>query len=353
MKNYFKSKFAKFHFINAIKKRIKVSNLEKKIILNLPWSKKKWYYEALKWVEDKLKLNREIIIDIEDHRFWELSHTICFTTNKNNSYFFKASDVSGVFANEANIYSLIKKLTNNVVPELVSADEVRGWILTKRVGKKDTESGSSYTNTGKLYKGLSSFHIRSLDYKDDIKLMKLPMKDLMWVLSTIKKLMEFRKELKIKESVILRVDKLLPGVEKKIKNITSIGMPNTLIHGDLHDCNIVYEADDYYWLDWANVCVTFPLLDLRALYYKKIFSEYDITNDLNSYFESWLPLVKSKDLTYCWDNIFSIIPLFNAAVHYQILENKNFEPGSFQGVVEGLLQEFIDVETGHLPLTVQ
>jgi hypothetical protein len=58
---------------------------------------------------------------------------------------------------------------------------------------------------------------------------------------------------------------LRPAFEQAADELLSVGLPNTLEHGDLHGHNIaVTPAGGFIYFDWTDGCLTQPLLGLAA-----------------------------------------------------------------------------------------
>ena len=349
MKSLFKCNAKEFAYIKNMEKRIKDYNLEKEILDKLPWSQENWYVDVFNWVSKAFESNDlGTIVDIDDNRFWELSHTIMFKTDKNSEYVFKASDTSGVFANEANISELMLQIVPAYLPRVVASDKAKGWVLTEKIGCcNDEDNFKNYdANNCQLYDIVSNFHIDSMNHMQKAKDFKVPVKDLNWVLEITKKTIENHKALNLKNNTVSDMIDSLPKFEDRIKKINSFEISNTLIHGDLHECNVMWHNDRFYLFDWADICISFPLLELRDLYYKKNYGAPDATSSLNAYFNPWKSLMDIHAVHECWKEIQPIIPLFYSGVHFQILESANFVPGSFEDVIDCLLNEAVSVERG-------
>jgi len=49
------------------------------------------------------------------------------------------------------------------------------------------------------------------------------------------------------------------------EELASLGIPDALVHGDLHDENIARSRDGFVFFDWTDACISHPFLDLVTL----------------------------------------------------------------------------------------
>ncbi len=60
------------------------------------------------------------------------------------------------------------------------------------------------------------------------------------------------------------VDRLVDGLPDRLVQVASCGLPDAVLHGDLHPGNWRREGDRLRLLDWGDVAVGNPVIDLRA-----------------------------------------------------------------------------------------
>lgn len=61
-----------------------------------------------------------------------------------------------------------------------------------------------------------------------------------------------------------RLDRLVDGLDRRYLNLEACGLPDTIIHGDLHPGNFRAGAGSLVLLDWVDCAVGHPLLDVAA-----------------------------------------------------------------------------------------
>jgi len=62
----------------------------------------------------------------------------------------------------------------------------------------------------------------------------------------------------------LALDRLLDGLPDRLAQVAACGLPDTVVHGDLHPGNWRGEGDRFTLLDWGDVGVGNPVVDMRA-----------------------------------------------------------------------------------------
>ena len=60
------------------------------------------------------------------------------------------------------------------------------------------------------------------------------------------------------------VDRLVDNLPDRLAQVASCGLPDTLVHGDLHPGNWRRDGDRLTLLDWGDVAVGHPVFDMRA-----------------------------------------------------------------------------------------
>jgi hypothetical protein len=62
-----------------------------------------------------------------------------------------------------------------------------------------------------------------------------------------------------------KLDALIDALPQLLDDIDACGLPDTIVHGDLTPGNVIGSADGAFLLDWGEVAVGLPLLDVPGL----------------------------------------------------------------------------------------
>ena len=57
---------------------------------------------------------------------------------------------------------------------------------------------------------------------------------------------------------------VLPELARACKEVAALGIPDTLVHGDLTVRNVHWTGDGWFLFDWTDACVAFPFADLAV-----------------------------------------------------------------------------------------
>lgn len=60
----------------------------------------------------------------------------------------------------------------------------------------------------------------------------------------------------------VRLDRSLPTLEGVFREVDAIGLPSTLVHGDLTPDNVRWTCAGWFLYDWTDVCLGHPFVDL-------------------------------------------------------------------------------------------
>jgi hypothetical protein len=59
--------------------------------------------------------------------------------------------------------------------------------------------------------------------------------------------------------------RLAPKLKRACRRLDALGLPATLVHGDLHPGNAARIDGELAYFDWTDACVSHPLIDLQSL----------------------------------------------------------------------------------------
>ena len=104
------------------------------------------------------------------------------------------------------------------------------------------------------------------------------------------------------------------------------GMPNTLLHGDLHLSNVARLDERYLFFDWTDASVGHPLFDLIDVFREESEAIHDQLRDV--YLSAWVGTEPTDRLLEIWDRAQPLAFLHHAVSYRHIVAN--VEPGSTQ-----------------------
>lgn len=239
-----------------------------------PWSERGWFEGAQTWADAALRAaGLTPSRPPEQFRTWGLSTVLRFGTPAGD-VFFKAAAHGSIgygartgkrsflFANEAALLAGLAARFPDYAPRPVATDPERVWMLLPDAGAPLAESHDietweaairSHARHQREFTGQAAelFRIGCLDRR-------------------LGRLVADLDDLASDEAALAfldppdrdRLPSALPAIRALIDEAASLGIPDTLVHGDLHAGNVGLRKDRVIFFDWTDACVAPPFLDL-------------------------------------------------------------------------------------------
>jgi hypothetical protein len=305
------------------------------------WTERGWFEDAVAWSDAALRNH-----DLEPRglpqqlRTWGLSTVIRFDPPCGNLYF-KAAAFSGtgnpsepepnrsfLFANEA---ALLTGLANHVpdhLPVPLAVDPERVWMLLPDAGAflADCHDLAAWEHALRLH----ARHQRAY-VERDADLFAIGCLD-----RRLSRLSVQFDELLADDAILSFLDPpdrdrlraAAPTLRAQIAELASLGIPDTLVHGDLHAFNVCLRDGYPIYFDWTDACVAHPFLDLVTFTGESDF--LDKTSGARerlhaAYLDEWRDLIPDNALHRAADLIFPIGAL-HQVVSYQHMLGSLDEP---------------------------
>ena len=166
------------------------------------------------------------------------------------------------FGNEASITSVLARRTPDWVPAVIACEPTENWLLMHDHGGRTLDEGpeAAWIDAMPRVVELQRAWIGATDAIVIAGGQRRPIADLS---SSVPSMLE-RNDLggrltpEIRESWTAAVPRLVDACDA----LTDLGLPDTLVHGDLHPGNIVLTSNQHVVVDWSDAAVGNPLVDL-------------------------------------------------------------------------------------------
>jgi hypothetical protein len=220
------------------------------------WRDPRWLLTVLTWVDDRLGergLARTGDVAQPHVRPWA---TVLRIPTGAGPVWFKAS----TFAYEAGIVSRLADHRPEVVPPLLAADPVTGWMLM-------SDGGESLRTVSAREGGLDRWLDVLPRYADlqlalagevpELLAIGVPDRRLATLPAAYERLMdEIEAEPRFRAAA--------PRVAELAEELAAYGLPEVLQHDDLHDAQVFLRDDRHLILDWGDACVSHPFFTLSV-----------------------------------------------------------------------------------------
>ena len=172
------------------------------------------------------------------------------------------------FHAEPALTRLVVEMLPAHAPPLIAVDEARGWLLLEDMAGADEEHEDAPpaglgAAAGRI---AATLQLRSLDHLDEIEAAGVPVRGLT---ETMHGSTRSCRPASSSTSSAPTSSPLLAAsrddVQRRADELAALGVPDTLVHGDLHPGNVAHDGDALVLYDWSDAAVSHPFLDLVRL----------------------------------------------------------------------------------------
>ncbi|MGW6201267.1 aminoglycoside phosphotransferase family protein [Kribbella sp. NPDC055110] len=229
------------------------------------WTRPEWYGEAPQWIAERLKATGPW----SQVKTWGLSNVLRIPTADGDVYFKALSQASTetdtlpfLFANEPLFLQRASTDRPGAVPAPLAIDEQRAWMLLPDLGTplaRETDIAvwiDAVRNHARLQRSYVTEPQRLLEYScADRRLAVLDAElDRLLEPNTLTARLD-----QSEQAALLDRAKQL---REAIGELAEIGVPETLLHGDLHPRNLAVRDGQVLAFDWTDAALAHPFLDL-------------------------------------------------------------------------------------------
>ena len=234
-----------------------------------PWSRRGWFEDATSWAEAALcAAGRPPTGPVVQLRTWGLSTVLRFETEQGNVFFKAAAhggDTDGrgfLFANEAALLDGLAGHFPEHLPRPIATDPERVWMLLPDAGTAlaDSDDVDAWEEAIRLH----ARHQRAF-VGEEAELTRLGCLDrrLVRLAAHLDGLMtDDAARALLKPGDHDRLLASAPAIHALIDEATGLGIPETLVHGDLHAGNVGLREGRIVFFDWTDACIGHPFLDV-------------------------------------------------------------------------------------------
>jgi len=233
------------------------------------WTKPGWYDEALPWIDERIERTGPIT----QVRSWGLSNVLRCPTADGDVYFKALAHSSTIrparpdalpllFAHEPLFLQKISSERPGAVPAPLAIDEKRAWMLLPDLGP--TLAGEpDFAVWLKALRGHAQLQRSYVDQPDRLLAFSCVDRRLAVLDAELDRLLGPNPATdRLEPAERARLPRRAEQLREAITELAAIGVPETLVHGDLHPRNIAVRDGRVLAFDWTDAAVSHPFLDL-------------------------------------------------------------------------------------------
>lgn len=245
------------------------------------WTRPEWYAEAMPWIDEQLAAAGTPLTGVPAQvRSWGLSNVLRCPTAKGDVYFkalahsstirpARADALPLLFAHEPLLLRGLSEARPGEIPAPLAIDEQRAWMLLPDLGPalaRETDVSlwvDALRGHARLQRSFGDQADRLLSFSCvDRRLAVLDRElDRLFGPNAATERLEPAERAKLPR----RADQL----REAITELAAIGVPETLLHGDLHPRNLAVRDGLVLAFDWTDAAVSHPFLDLVTFVEKR------------------------------------------------------------------------------------
>lgn len=287
------------------------------------WTQPEWYDEAPQWIAEQVQATgpwRQL-------KSWGLSNVLRIPTAAGDVYFKALSRASSrpdalpfLFAHEPRFLQRASTDRPGEVPAPIAVDEQRGWMVLPDLGTPLANEDDialwidAVRNHARLQRSYVDEPERLLSYScADRRLAVLD--------AELDRLLEPNAlTRRLEPTELANLPDRAKQLREAINELTAIGVPETLLHGDLHPRNLAVRDGKVLAFDWTDAALAHPFLDLVTFVEKNSPLSAD-PRVRQAYLNEWEEYATPADLQRALTLAEELGALYQAITYLHLVDN--------------------------------
>lgn len=290
--------------------------------LRAPWARTGWYPSMRGWINEELaKLGGDAVARTEIVRTWALSCVLRVITTTGQTFYFKATADIPLFGNEGMVTEELARHFPGEVPLPLAVDGPRRWMIMAPFDG-DADQQPTLEHRLRLMRAHADLQVQSNGFVDDLLTSGCLDRRLAWTATQIEPLLADEEFLKLNDDELARLTGLALILKERCRQIEAFGVPETLVHGDLHTGNVAFRPDGLTLFDWTDACIAHPFVDMLDIFWEK--DEAVQHQLLDAYLAAWTVFAPLNRLHELWRQIQPLLALHHLISYHSIV--RHIEP---------------------------
>ena len=323
----------------------------------LRWHDPAWQKQAHDWIRAEAKQNSlEIIGEIEQNHAYAWS-TVMRVPTSAGTIFFKAIAPEAIY--ESTLTQKLAAWYPDCMPQLIATDASHGWMLMRDGGEQLRASirpAQDIKPWEPVITRYAEIQIGLAEHVDEILALGIPDRRPAALPTLYAQLLADEASLMIDQKKGLtsaefqQLQNLTPRFQQICTDLISLGILDSLNHGDFHDGNVLLKNGRLTFFDWGDASVTHPFTSLRTFFVSIEISlkldDYAFTPEmsglLDRYLEPWQAFTTKDALMSAYHLSKPVASIVTALSWYQTISRLDGPlRDQYCGIVPELLREFL------------
>lgn len=324
----------------------------------LPWTQPGWDDEASAWIHAQLEAQGIQVtgeIEILHRRAWSAFARV--PTSRGTIYY-KAPAPALKF--EAALTQALAHWRPDCMLPLLAANFEQGWMLTPDSGVALVnliQSPADISHWLKVIPLFAGVQIELAAHLAEILATGAPDRRLACLPDQYAQLLEDTGNLRVGLPQGLspeehrRLLDLRPCVAELCEQLAGYGLPETIVHEEIHRSNVIFGPAGYIFTDWSDCSVGHPfitlLVTLRSVAHWQELDEDgpELTHLRDIYLQAWTAFAPRQDLLAAFQIAYRLGMIVRALAYHQVLGPLPEQYKVENDAIPGWLQDFLEAET--------
>ena len=243
------------------------------MIQHLQWVTDEWRTDVRYWIDSQLAhIGLRVTGPIEQPHIRPWATAMRIPTQKRTIWFKATTQGIGY---EVQLTLFLANLLPQHTPSLIASDNERCWMLMEDMGETLRSRISTVTDLYLMEKAIEIYadlqKIAAVRI-DDLSATGIPDRRLtplriQWdelIRDTDRLFIDQYEYDYISGAHFNRAIEMWPEISRLLTELESVGLPDTVVHEDLHDANIFAKGNSIILSDWGDSCISNPLCTLTV-----------------------------------------------------------------------------------------
>lgn len=325
----------------------------------LPWEEPGWFEEATAWIHAQLAAHGWHSlgpVELVRLRPWSAFARV---PTSNGIVYFKAPAPDCQY--EAGLTQALARWRPDCTVQLLAVDLDRGWLLSADAGPTLHDASPSTDQLAHWLKLLPlcvELQIEMADHVPEILALGVFDRRLAQFPPLYAELMEAHENLRVglepglTPAEYQRLRALQPWVADACAQLASVGLPETLVHEEVHSSNVLLRSDRFIFTDWSEAIVGHPffmlLVTIRATSARLELAEDgpEMIRLRDAYLEPWTQFATRETLSAAFA-VANHLSMANRALswHHGTGALDQRHKAAYADSVPNWLRDFLNAET--------
>jgi hypothetical protein len=283
------------------------------------WCRRDFPAEITAWTADRLAAaGTPLTGRLEQVQVWDLSCVWRGSTASGQVYV-KATMPSPLFAPEGTATAALSRLFPDEVPAPIAVDPERHWMIVPDLGP-ELGRGAPEEDALDMIRAFARLQIASAGHVDALLRGGCVERRLPWLVRhTTSWLATADLTAWVDGDRAARLRDLAGELPDRLARLESFGLPDTLLHGDLHAGNVARRPGGYAYFDWSDASVGHPFVDMITI--RRHPDAERRAGRLAAYLDEWRDFGPPERLRAAWDAAEVFTALHHAVSYASIVAN--------------------------------